>query len=142
MTDLSNIRTILYHKQNSSARTRFVQHPYGGVLGFDGAPKSYHLMEGKINHLNEQTKASITNCLSYVYRLEADDIQIEDEFDAVIGNPDTELSVMLVRLNTVDPPFENVEETGARFIPITEARGMPEVELELLQRAYQNIMEG
>ena len=38
-------------------------------------------------------------------------------------------------------PFDAAERVGGRFIALTEGRGLPPAELDLLRRAYRVIME-
>ncbi|MEW5756132.1 MAG: hypothetical protein AB1810_07485 [Pseudomonadota bacterium] len=59
---------------------------------------------------------------------------------ARLDAPGQILPVYLAFFKNIDPPFAEAQAIAARFIPITEARGLPPVELQLLQRAYQYIM--
>jgi hypothetical protein len=47
------------------------------------------------------------------------------------------LPVLLAAFTSIDPPFAAAEACGGRFAAITEARGLPPVELALLRRAYE-----
>jgi hypothetical protein len=48
--------------------------------------------------------------------------------------------VRLAIFTSIDPPFELAESLGGRFIAITEARGCPPAEMELLRQAYTALM--
>ena len=50
--------------------------------------------------------------------------------------------VYLARFTTTDPPYHEVEQADCKFAALTEFRGLPPAELELLRRAYQVIMGG
>jgi hypothetical protein len=45
--------------------------------------------------------------------------------------------VLFRSFTSIDPPFAAAEAIGGRFIAITEARGLPPVELDLLRKAYE-----
>jgi hypothetical protein len=50
------------------------------------------------------------------------------------------MTIYLARFATFEPPFMEAGWQGCWFISLTEARGLPAVELELLRRAYVLVM--
>jgi hypothetical protein len=56
--------------------------------------------------------------------------------------PGEDIDILLASITTVDPPFEEAEKSNAQFIDLTQARGLPPVELELLRSAYELILGG
>lgn len=106
-------RLLCFHKQRTSARTRFLSHG-ASVL----APTTLPAMAAQLGLGMEQLNI------------------VEDFADAVAG-PDGMAPVLLIEIATLDPPFAAAATMGARFIAITEARGLPPVELELLRHAYE-----
>ncbi len=149
MSDLSvdlpaDLRLILVHKQKTSARVRFLRFAHGvcafaplpalSVAEEEGeedaacmAPIAYHpnaWLRGAEQRLGLDTGA----------------LKSVPEYQATVQTPDGPVTVQLVSLETVDPPFAEAEALGGRFVAITEARGCTPVELELLRRAYVVVM--
>ena len=48
--------------------------------------------------------------------------------------------MLLARFTAIDPPFSAAEQLGGAFIDLTQARGLPPLELDLLRRAYEVIL--
>ena len=69
-------------------------------------------------------------------------LKAEGEFLQVVEAPDEQVQIILANITTMDPPFDVAEKIGAQFIDLTQARGLPQVELELLRFAYQIILGG
>ena len=76
------------------------------------------------------------------FGLDEGSLCVDDEFSAAIEVPSMVRPVNLLRIKDIDPPFKKIESKGAKFIPLTAARGLPDFELLLLQKAYKAIMEG
>jgi hypothetical protein len=106
-------RLILFHKQRSSARTRFLRFA-DTVLACGPLPAA------------EERMALPSGSLEIVADFQRD-------VDAGAGT----VPVLLAGFTSIDPPFAAAEAIGARFVAITEARGLPPVELELLRHAYE-----
>ncbi|MFA5082155.1 MAG: hypothetical protein WC474_06390 [Hydrogenophilaceae bacterium] len=141
MSDLpADLRLILVHKQRTSARVRFLRFP-GGMCAFDPLPAlSVVEEEGEgepavAHHPNAWLRISEQRL-----GLEPGSLKPEPEFHATVQTPAGPVTVQLVELATVDPPFAEAEAIGARFVAITEARGCTPVEMELLRRAYVAVM--
>lgn len=132
----ADLRLILFHKQRTSARVRFLLFAHGlcafaplpalSVLEAEGEGEpavAYHpngwlrLAEAKLN-------------------LAMGSLKPEPEFRATVQAPGGPIVVHLVELTTIDPPFAEAEALGGRFVALTEARGCAPAELELLRRAY------
>ncbi len=67
-------------------------------------------------------------------------LQLEPEFSATLDTPQGELPVLLAGFTTQDPPFVAADSVGGRFVALTEMRGLPAVEMELVRRAYTVIL--
>jgi hypothetical protein len=52
-----------------------------------------------------------------------------------VDAPEGLIEVFLARFTSIDPPFDWAEQHGARFIDLTQARGLRDVELQILRRA-------
>lgn len=133
-------RLLLYHKQATSGRTRFLRFPHG-MLGFAALPPLASLREDEaaapaLRHhpapwLQEAAR-----------RLDLPDtaLRAEPAFHASVDTPAGDIGILLVEFLGIDPPFAAAEKLGGRFIAITEARGCGDVELQLLRRAYEVVL--
>jgi hypothetical protein len=132
----------MFHKQSTSARTRFLLLDYGGVCAFDGLPELSQLVEA--DEVPAQTLAhhpsSVVSQAESELRLAVGSLESERGFRAKVDAPGGLIEVFLARFTTMDPPFEWAEQHGARFIDLTQARGLPAVELQILRRAYEQIL--
>lgn len=109
-------RLLCFHKQKTSARTRFLCHGTSVV-----APAALATMAAMAAQLGLGTAQ----------------LNVVEEFVHTVATPDGPAPVLLVEIATLDPPFAAAEKCGARFIAITEARSLPASELELLRQAYE-----
>jgi hypothetical protein len=69
-------------------------------------------------------------------------IKAEGEYRQMVEVPGEKIQIILGQITTMDPPFEEAESIGASFIDLTQARGLPQVELELLRHAYELVLGG
>jgi len=66
----------------------------------------------------------------------------EADFQHCVDVPGEKISVILAGITTMDPPFDIAAQNGAVFIDLTQARDLPDVELELLRSAYELLLGG
>jgi len=134
MMDGEAPRLILFHKQKTSARTRFLLFA-DTVLAFGPLPASATLCAetGSVRPHPAAHLRAAEERLS----LPAGSLEPVADFHADVVTPDGTVPVLLAGFTSIDPPFAAAEASGARFAPITEARRLPPVELELLRRAYE-----
>lgn len=134
-------RVILYHKQATSARTRFLKFDNESVCAPDPIPMPAVLLEHDdsttLNH-----PAAILQKTEQLLDLPAGSLKAEGEYHQTVEAPGKRIQIILAEITTMDPPFEEAERIGARFIDLTQARGLPQVELELLRCAYELILGG
>ncbi|MES9970716.1 MAG: hypothetical protein ABW092_11840 [Candidatus Thiodiazotropha sp.] len=134
-------RIILYHKQATSARTRFLRLENSSVCLFDPIPMPADLLDrvesNTVNH-----PAAILQDAEKRLDLPAGCLKAEAEYRHRVEAPGQTIQVILAAITTVDPPFEEVEKRGASFIDLTQARGLPEIELQLLRCAYEFVLGG
>lgn len=135
-------RCVVFHKQKTSARTRFL------IQGRDvvfpaGLAEECSLTDGADpdgppSNLLPHPAAGIAN-LASLLDLPASAFRVEA---AHLGRvvEDENAPVWLVEVTTIDPPFENALRMGGRFISIMEARQAPAVQRELLRRAYERVL--
>lgn len=140
-------RLILYHKHPSSARTRFLRLAHGGVCGPDPLPPLAQLIDGEIlraqacdgvlhhpAHLVKQAEQSLD--------LPSGSLEAEGEFHEQVDVDGGPLDVYLARFTAIDPPFEQAGRHHGEFIDLTQARGLPVAELELLRKVYEFVLGG
>ena len=134
-------KLILYHKQSTSARTRFLRLEHGGMCGPEPLPADAELSDELpgsstvVSHPAPLIRAAESRLGLPVGSLEA-----EPAFRCRVTSAEGASEVYLARFRTTDPPLDTVAARGGAFIDLTQARGLPVVELELLRRAYELIL--
>lgn len=136
-------RLIFAHKQSTSARLRFVRFAHG-MCGFTPFPAGASVCP------DEEVPESPVITLPSVHLAEAEKrlglpsggLKIEPEFRLCVDLGGACVEVHLALFTATDPPFEAIAGAGARFIAITEARDCPQIELELLRKAYEVVLGG
>lgn len=134
-------RVILYHKQSTSARTRFLRYAYDSVCAFDAIPMPAQIVE-------DEGCKTVIHPAAILRRMErhldfpADCLKAQGEYHLVVEASCGKLQIILARITTEDPPFEQAAKSKTRFIDLTQARDLPPVELELLRHAYELILGG
>lgn len=135
-------RVILYHKQNASARTRFMRFAHGGVCGPEPLPRLAQLLERKTDSKLLAHPAALVKDMHRQLGLTDGELEVDSEFQARVDIAGGPVQVFLLRFMTLDPPFAKVQAQNAEFIDLPDARNMAPAELELLRKAYECIMEG
>lgn len=134
-------RIILYHKQATSARTRFLKLESNSVCLFDPIPMPAALLDrdpsNTVNH-----PAAILRQAEKQLDFPGDCLKAETEYRQTVEVPGGAVQIILAAITTLDPPFEEAKKNGASFIDLTQARGLPEIELLLLRSAYELILGG
>ncbi|NBC15576.1 MAG: hypothetical protein GVY09_19975 [Gammaproteobacteria bacterium] len=135
-------RLVLYHKQRSSARLRFLRHAHGGVctLGPLAADATVHpgpcagdAGGGRLHtHPGMALRAAETEL-----GLQRGGIEADGGFQGQVRGADGCVDVQLGYFVDLDPPIAAAEAAGAAFIDLTEARGLPTPELSLLRLVYE-----
>ena len=134
-------RLILYHKQSTSARTRFLRLSYGGICAFEPLPEPLELVppgEGPGSLVSHP--ARLIRAAEQLLGLVPGSLEPESELRFRLRGADGETEVLLARFTAIDPPFESAAAAGGAFIDLTQARRLPPLELALLRLAYEQIM--
>ncbi|MGD8909096.1 MAG: hypothetical protein PVF13_01970 [Chromatiales bacterium] len=134
-------RVILYHKQASSARTRFMKYANGSVCAFATIPMPAALLAHD-NSITVNHPAAILKETEKRLGLPSGSLKAEGEYHQMVEVPGKKIQIILGEITTMDPPFDEAEKVGASFIDLTQARGLPQVELELLRCAYELVLGG
>lgn len=142
--DTSPLVIILCHKQSTSARVRFLLAANKTICFATELPVLATLIDETSSLDKDETVAShpavTIRELEQQMGLARDEIEMVKEFRAKVDVPGAVVPVYLAFFKNIDPPFSGADKIGAKFIAITEARGLPPVELQLLQKTYQYIM--
>lgn len=136
-----DFRVILYHKQATSARTRFVRFAEGSI--FVSGPVA-RLSQLKYDSSDKTAihPASIVQQTEALLNLPPGSLKAEPEYQHTVEVAGADIKILLAGITTIDPPFEAIEKAGASFIDLTQARGLPPVELDLLRHAYELVLGG
>lgn len=134
-------RVILFHKHHTSARTRFMKLSHNSVLAFEALNPLAQLVETPAEMAMLHPAYAVKEIESQL-GLTADMLEPQGEFIEVVDVPGSMVQILLTAITTIDPPASLVEKVDAKFIDLTEARGLPDVELELLRKAYEFILGG
>jgi hypothetical protein len=130
----ADLRLILAHKQKTSGRLRFLRLSHGTVA-FTPLPPLSDLMEDTSSSVVHHP-AGFLKAAEEKLGLPSGSLVHEAEFHATVETPDGPVVMYLASFTTTDPPFDEAEAVGGRFIAITEAVGSMPVEMELLRQAY------
>ncbi len=139
-----NSRFIFFHKHPVSAKTRFLKLAHGGVCGPQALPPLSQLNE-EFERDDEKVvmhPSLLADIAAKTLGLSSNDLVLDLTYCQQVEVPYNALTVYLVGFKGHDTPDEHLAEQNSRFIAITQAFGMPAVEMELLRRAYATIMEG
>lgn len=140
-----NARVIFYHKTATSAKTCFLKQQSGEICCFKKIPSLSQIIDPSEPGYEDEVTPHPVLLLKHAsekWGFTQDEMEIDREFHEKIDVAGDCLSVYLARFTTIDPPYESVKNIGASFISITQARNLSPVELELLRRAYNVIMDG
>lgn len=139
---MNNSYLILYHKQSTSARTRFLQHGHGGICGIDALPKSASLDPAhgdKNSTLTTHPGMLLRNAESRL-KLTRGSLESDLGFRCRVFAEGVAVDVHLAHFVSIDPPFKAAHNVGAAFIDLTQARGLSSTELALLRLAYEHVL--
>lgn len=127
---MSDLALILCHKQATSARLRFVR--------FGDSVIAAHLTHdeaGTVPHPGGLIPATVKRT-----GLSPGDIRLDPEFEATLLASEGALTVRLGELTTIDPPFEALAAVDGRFVGLTEIRGIPDTERDVLRLVYEHMI--
>lgn len=132
-------RLILLHKQKSSGRVRFLCFS-SGVVAFSPLPALSALRDEDYSPTVQIHPTAVMREAEIHLGLDEGAIEAEVEFAAWVDTPAGDVPILLGTFASIDPPFAAAERTNSRFIALTEARFLSEVERDLLRRAYEHVL--
>jgi len=136
-------RAILYYNGAISALTLFAQFPGGSVC----APRPLPLLssvwdQGQGGYFSvTHPPASIASNMASLLELPADFLKANGDYRERVDVPQGVITVFLLRFDVLDPPHEWMNSKGCQLQTLTQLRGRPPAEMELLRRAYALLME-
>jgi len=133
-------RVILYHKHPTSAKTVFFKFNDGSICAFEKLPTLAQIVKCSSETL--QHPASILAETEQRLGLETGGLKAEGEYLQMVEVPGQRIQIILAGINSLDAPLPIAEKNNAEFIALTQARGLPDIELELLRHAYELILGG
>lgn len=136
-----DFRVILYHKQATSARTRFVRFAEDTIFAFGPIPGLSQPKSGSAENTVVHPAAVIQKTEAML-NLPAGSVKAEAQYQHSVEVEGGDIKILLASVTTIDPPFAAIEKAGACFIDLTQARDLPQVELELLRHAYELVLGG
>lgn len=132
-------RLILLHKQKTSGRVRFLCFS-AGVVAFAPLPALSALRDEDYSPKVQVHPTAVIREAEIHLGLPEGAIEPEAEFAAWVDTPGGDVPILLATFASVDPPFAAAERTHGRFIALTEARALSEIERSLLRRAYEHVL--
>lgn len=90
----------------------------------------------------EYAPAAVLKAVVEHYGLNADQLKIDKGFEAWLAGESAPIRVHLVRISSPDIPHAAIEPLGAVFKPISQMRGMPQVELNLMRKVFDLTLGG
>ncbi len=142
MTNTTDPRLIMFHKQKTSARTRFLLLDSATVCGFVPLPRLAQLLEDEASSKVVPHPGALVHDAEIRLGMPAGSLEAMGDFHARVDVPGGPVSVFLAGFTAEDPPFAAAGAIGGRFIDLPEARMLPPSELQLLRLAYEYLLGG
>lgn len=134
-------RVILCHFDSYSTALVFAR--YGAsILGPAPLPASAAPMPAPAEVAIHHEPEMVFDALAAQFGLDPAKLSPDDDFQAWMASDDGPIRIHLVRFATLDAPKEAIEPLGGVFKPISEMRGMPMIELNLMRQVFNQIMGG
>ena len=132
-------RLILVHKQATSGRVRFLCLP-AGILAFQPLPELSALRDEGYSPTVHMHPVALVREAELRLGLPEKGLIPDGEFSAWVDTPAGDVPVLLALFSGIDPPFAVAERCRGRFIALTEARHLSDVERNLLRRVYEHLL--
>jgi hypothetical protein len=136
---LDRNRVILCHFDSYSAALLFAR--YGdSVLAPAPLPETASDVPAPGDTGDQHAPDTVLNALVAKYGLDPAKLKIDDGFQAWLSDDSGPIRVHLARFTGLDAPHEVIEPLGGAFKPISQMRGMPMTELNLMRQVFNLIM--
>ena len=138
---LERNRVILCHFDSYSCALSFAR--YGdSVLAPAPLPESTSDMPPPDEAGEQHAPAAVLEALVAHSGLDPAQLRIDDGFQAWLADDDGPIRVHLLRFTSLDAPHAAIEPLGGVFKPISQMRGMPPAELNLMRQVFNLIIGG
>lgn len=138
---LDHNRVILCHFDSYSTALLFAR--YGtGILAPAPLPGSASAMPEPGDATGQHTPGPVLDALVAQYGLDATQLSLDAGFRAWMSGDNGPICIHLARFTTFEAPRQAIEPLGGVFKPISEMRGLPMTELNLLRQVFNLIMTG
>jgi hypothetical protein len=140
-TLLDRNRVILCHFDSYSAALLFAR--YGdSVLAPTPLPEAASAIPAPDDAAAQHAPDAALAALTAQYGLDPKQLKIDDGFQAWMASDSGPIRIHLARFTTFEAPCEAIEPLGGVFKPISQMRGMPVTELNLMRQVFNLMMGG
>ncbi|MHB1144470.1 MAG: hypothetical protein ACYCZS_06165 [Thiobacillus sp.] len=140
-TLLDRNRVILCHFDSYSAALLFAR--YGAsVLAPAPLPESAGDIPAPDKVGAQHEPDAVLGALAAQHGLDPAQLKLDEGFQAWLSSDGGPIRIHLARFTTFEAPREAIEPLGGVFKPISEMRGMPMIELNLMRQVFNLIMGG
>lgn len=129
---MGGLALILYHKQATSGMVRFAR--------FGNTVIAARLAVGAAAAVRPHPAPLAAQVASRL-GLSPAAVRIDSAFHADLLAAGGTLAVHLGEFTTIDPPFEAVAAAQGRFVTLTDIRGLPDTERDVLRLVYEHVLE-
>lgn len=139
-TLLDRNRIILCHFDSYSTALLFAR--YGdSVLAPTPLPEAASAIPAP-SDADQHEPGAVLDALAALHGLDPMQLKIDDGFQAWMASDTGPIRIHLARFTDLDAPHEAIEPLGGAFKPISQMRGMPMTELNLMRQVFNLIMGG
>jgi hypothetical protein len=136
---LDRNRVILCHFDSYSAALNFAR--YGdSVLAPAPLPAAATNKAAPAEPGDSHAPAAVFDALIARYGLDPAQLRLDEDFEAWLSDDVGPIRVHLARFTGLDAPHAAIEALGGVFKPISQMRGMPPLELNLMRQVFNLIM--
>lgn len=141
MSVFDHNRVILCHFDTYSAASLFAR--YGtSVLTPSPLPDGACPIPAPSGITERHDPEKVLEALLAKYDFAPGELKLAEGFQEWMASPNGTIRIHLAKFTAFDPPREEIEATGGIFKPISELRGTPAIELDLLRTAFNLVMSG
>ena len=134
-------RVILCHFDSYSAALVFAR--YGAsILAPAPLPESAAPMPAPGDTTEQHSPGAVLDALVAHFGINPAKLNLDNRFQAWMNSDSGPIRIHLVRFTTLDAPHQTIEPFGGVFKPISEMRGLPTIELNLMRQIFNQIMGG
>ena len=138
---LERNRVILCHFDNYSAALLFAR--YGdSVLAPTPLPETANAMPEPGKAGAQHDPGTVLDTIVAQYGLNPTQWKMDDGFEAWLSSDSGPIRIHLARFTGLDAPHAAIEPLGGIFKPISQMRGMPVTELNLMRQVFNLIIGG